>query len=253
MKGDHVTVLAQDYAEVKLTEVSPHPDNPRQGDVGAIEQSITANGFYGALVVQRSTGHILVGNHRYMAAQKAGIESLPALLVDVDDERAKRILLVDNRAGELASWDHDALAQMLTDLSATDEELVGTLYTDADLDDLLTDSSGQARGDGSLLAKADVSIGQPLHEVSRGDVWLVGQHILVCTDVLTGWPLWSQYLSGDDLVFAPYPSPFLPFSDKLDGRRLLLVQPNTYLAGHCLDKWTSITDEEPRRVETKAA
>lgn len=237
----------QDFRTVELTEVQPHPDNPRQGDVDAIGESIDANGFYGALLVQQSTGHILVGNHRYLAAMKAGIEQLPALVIDVDDERAKRILVADNRSGDMATWDEDALHAMLSELAVTDEELAGTLYSQDELDNLLLRDTGTTPpGDGSLLAKTDVTVGPPQRTVERGQVWHVGPHVLVCADVLTGWPTWAPYLSGDDLVFAPYPSPFLPFSEKLDGRRLLLVQPNSYLAGHLLDKWVAITDEEPK-------
>lgn len=246
------TVLDQSYEQVSLDKVHPHPDNPRKGDVDALEQSIEVNGFYGALVVQRSTGNILVGNHRYMAAKKAGIEQLPALVIDVDDEAAARILLVDNRATELATWDEEALHAMLTDLAMTDQELAGTLYSNEDLEDLLMDSSDQPRGDGSMLAKADVTLGPPKHTVAEGDVWQLGPHMLICADVLTGWPAWVSHLAAGvagELVFAPYPSPFLPFSTKLEGRRLLLVQPNVYLAGHLLDKWHALTDTEPMRAE----
>lgn len=254
-KGDLMPAFVheQDYTSVALNEVCPHPENPRRGDVDALEASIDANGFYGALVVQRSTGHIVVGNHRFLAAQKAGIAELPALFIDVDDERAKRIMLVDNRAADLAGWDEDALHAMLAELSVTDTELEGTLYTHDEFEQLVMDSSPQPRGDGSLLAKADVTLGPPDHQVARGEVWHVGPHVLACADVLVDWPLWSPYLTGDDLVFAPYPSPYLPFSDKLEGRRLLMVQPNIYLAGHLLDKWTAITDTPPKRVEVKAA
>lgn len=247
-------VLPQSYESVGLDDVQPHPDNPRRGDVGALQGSIEHNGFYGALIVQRSTGHILVGNHRYQAAKAAGIGTLPALFIDVDDERAKRILLVDNRAAELATWDEDALYAMLEELSVTDSELDGTLYSQEDFEALVMDSSDQPRGDGTLLAKADVTVGPPAHEVTRGDVWQVGRHILVCADVLTEWPLWRDFLEGDALVFAPYPSPFLPFSEKLGDRRLLLVQPSTYLAGHLLDKWVAIEpDEQPERMQAGVA
>jgi ParB-like chromosome segregation protein Spo0J len=106
-----------------------HPQNPRQGDVGAIHESIAENGFYGALVVQRSSGRILAGNHRAQAAKAAGLQQLPALVLDVDDETATRILLVDNRTNDLASYDEAALAGLLLSI----DELAGTGYT---LDDL---------------------------------------------------------------------------------------------------------------------
>ena len=43
---------------VATGDLSCHPDNPRRGNVDEIRSSIRINGFYGALVVQRSTGHI---------------------------------------------------------------------------------------------------------------------------------------------------------------------------------------------------
>jgi ParB-like chromosome segregation protein Spo0J len=124
--------LPQSFEQVRLSEVELHPENPRQGDVGAIHESIVTNGFYGALVVQRSSRRILAGNHRARAAREAGITELPALVVDVDDETARRILLVDNRSNDLASYDEAALSALLLSM----DELAGTGYTMDDLEDL---------------------------------------------------------------------------------------------------------------------
>jgi hypothetical protein len=77
----------------------------------------------GALVVQKSTGHILVGNHRYKAAIALGMSELPVHYVDVSDEQATKILLADNAASDLSVWDEDLLAELLTDL----EDLEGSL------------------------------------------------------------------------------------------------------------------------------
>jgi len=127
------TVINEKYELVKLEKLQPHPSNPRRGDMGAIQESIETNGFYGAVVVQRSTGHILAGNHRYQAAKEAGIEKLPVVWVDVDDERALRILLGDNRTSDLATNDDQALLELLKLLSESEEGLVGTGYGDDDL------------------------------------------------------------------------------------------------------------------------
>jgi ParB-like chromosome segregation protein Spo0J len=126
-------VLDQSYRTVTLAQVQPHPANPRRGDVAAIGESIESNGFFGALVVQQSTGFILVGNHRYEAAKLHGLSELPALVIDVDDDQAKRILLADNRYAELAKWDEDALAAILREL-----DLTGTGFTDEDLAAMVT-------------------------------------------------------------------------------------------------------------------
>ncbi len=123
--------------DVALDQLRAHPANPRRGNVDAIRESIDENGFYGRIVVQKSTGYILAGNHRYLAAKEAGLDVLPVDYVDVDDERAMRILLADNRTNDLAVYDNEALAEMLEHLASTDTGLLGTGYNEAALADML--------------------------------------------------------------------------------------------------------------------
>lgn len=124
------------YATVSVGEITEHPRNPRRGDVDSIAGSLDANGFFGTIVVQESTGHVLVGNHRLRAAVAAGMAEVPVSFVDVDDETALRIMLADNRTAELATNDDAALAAILSDL-AESEGLAGTGYADDDLEALL--------------------------------------------------------------------------------------------------------------------
>jgi ParB-like chromosome segregation protein Spo0J len=88
-------LIPQSYEVIPIDSVTLWPRNPNEGDVGAIGESIAENDFYGACVVQKSTGHILVGNHRWMAAKQSGLVEIPVFYVDVDDERAMRIALAD--------------------------------------------------------------------------------------------------------------------------------------------------------------
>lgn len=118
-----------------VTDLTLHPDNPRRGDVAAITDSMRHHGFFGALVAQRSTGHVLAGNHRLQAAIALGIPHVPVTYLDIDDDQAKRILLIDNRTNDLATYDHPTLIELLQSF----EDLTGTGYTADDLDDLLDD------------------------------------------------------------------------------------------------------------------
>ncbi len=129
-----------EYELVPLSRLTPHPKNARSGDVGAVYQSIEANGFFGALVVQKSTNHILVGNHRFLAAREAKLPEVPVLWVDVDDERALRILLADNKTSDDASYNTQALADLLAHLANTTEAgLIGTGFSGDELDDIISD------------------------------------------------------------------------------------------------------------------
>lgn len=132
-----VTTPPTEYRSVPVGELTPHPDNARTGNVDMIAESLATNGQYRPIVVQRSTMHVLAGNHTLQAALALDWLTIEAVIVDVDDEQAKRILLVDNRANDVASYDDAALADLLRSLADTDGALLGTGYTADDLADLL--------------------------------------------------------------------------------------------------------------------
>jgi len=121
---------------VALAEIRPHPKNPRQGDVGAITDSINHHGFFGRLLIQESTGYIIAGNHRYQAALALGADTIPVEYLDVDDQQAAKILAVDNRLSDLADYDRSALTKLLLEFAEQDT-LAGTGYTGDDLDELM--------------------------------------------------------------------------------------------------------------------
>jgi len=122
---------------IKIDSAIPHPKNVRQGDVGAIMESLTLHGQYRPIVVQKSTGFILAGNHTWKAAKQLGWKEISVTEIDVDDEQASRILLVDNRANDLATYDDSSLADLLKELASTELHLEGTGFDGDDLDDLL--------------------------------------------------------------------------------------------------------------------
>lgn len=122
---------------VRVTDLRQHPDNANNGDVDAIEESIEVNGFFAPILVQRSTGYILVGNHRFLAAQQLGAVEVPVIYLDVDDQRAKRIMVADNRTARLGHDDEAQLAQLLGELYATDAGLHGTGYESQDFEKLM--------------------------------------------------------------------------------------------------------------------
>ncbi|QXJ19624.1 ParB N-terminal domain-containing protein [Actinomadura graeca] len=126
----------QRYEVVPMDRLTPHPDNPRQGDTEAIGESVETNGWYGAVIAQRSTGHILVGNHRWLTLQAKQASEVPVIWLDVDDDRARRILLADNRTGDRASYDQAGLLALLEGLATSADALAGTGYGMDELEDL---------------------------------------------------------------------------------------------------------------------
>lgn len=122
---------------IDIDTVHPHPRNVRQGDIGAISQSLQAHGQFRAITYQKSTGRILAGNHTWKAAKALGWTKIVASAVVCDDDQALKILLVDNRSSDLATYDDKELMELLKELSQNDPLLEGTLYDGDDLDDLV--------------------------------------------------------------------------------------------------------------------
>jgi ParB-like chromosome segregation protein Spo0J len=124
---------------VPIEELVRYPGNARRGDVELIAESIKANGFYGVVVRQKSTGYTLIGNHRTDGAKLAGLAAVPVQTIDVDDATARRINLVDNRSNQLAGYDTVALSELLA-LAIDEGSLVGTGFTEDDYADTLVDA-----------------------------------------------------------------------------------------------------------------
>jgi site-specific DNA-methyltransferase (adenine-specific) len=157
---------------VPIASLLPYPGNPRRGNLDAIKQSLEVNGLYRPIVANRRTNQILAGNHTLRAAKELGWEEIAVSWVEVDEERAARIVLADNRTNDLAGYDNEALADLLIELPS----LEGTGYDRDDLDTLLSDLGVKPTLEDEL---------PPLPATARtkpGNLFELGRHRLICAD-----------------------------------------------------------------------
>ncbi len=159
--------------DLPIDSLSPYPGNPRRHDLAAIAASLQANGQYRGVVV-RPDGTILAGHGTVQAARELGWNTIRAEIVDVNDDTARRIVLVDNRTNDLAGYD---FADLLALLAAT-PDLAGTGYDPTDLDQLAAtlEATGRSWADRPVRALPDNPASQP------GQRWQLGPHTLVCGD-----------------------------------------------------------------------
>lgn len=138
------SALVGTTTRVSPAELSVYHRNARVGDVDAVMGSLRANGQFKPLCVNIGTktgrqNEVLAGNHtlkafRNLAEQNPFDEQWSKIAVhwvDVDDEMATRIVLVDNRSFEEGGFDAAELVELLNEAGTT-----GTGYSDADLDSL---------------------------------------------------------------------------------------------------------------------
>ena len=154
-----------EYTIVDIASVESHPKNVRQGDIGAISESLKAHGQYRPIVVDKRTNCILAGNHTWKAAKALGWQQINAGFIETkDDDEALRILLADNRTTDLASYDEAQLANLLKDLANTDEGLTGTAFDGDALDQLLMDLEQEPFGL-NLENKYSQAVNVPQYEI----------------------------------------------------------------------------------------
>ena len=163
----------------KPTDIKPYESNPRLNDsaVDAVAESIRQYGFRQPIVVD-GDGVIVVGHTRWKAAQKLGIEKVPVHVAkDLTPEQAKAYRIADNKSAELASWNLDLLKLELADLKALDVDLTALGFGVDELAELL--DVGIRDG---LCDPDDVPAPPDEATTKPGDIWLLGDHRLMCGD-----------------------------------------------------------------------
>lgn len=151
-----------------ISQLKFYPGNARRGDIDLIAESLERLGQYKPVVVNTGgkepelTNVILAGNHTVMAAQRLGWDTVDVHLVDLDADAAKRVVIVDNRANDVATYEVEELVNLLTelpDLEATGfdrDELDAMLEALDDLDEEVPDRPADPKPDGfNLLIECD--------------------------------------------------------------------------------------------------
>lgn len=154
-------------------DLRPWDRNPRKNDEAAndVARSIIAYGF-GAPIVARRGGDVIAGHTRLKAvallpamwkrATPADRETwspdsrnlataekplVPVRYLDVTEQQARALNLADNRLGEKAEWNDDALAAILREMDAEGEDLGPLGWSDEELAKLLGEADSSEDDD----------------------------------------------------------------------------------------------------------
>jgi hypothetical protein len=146
--------------------------------VAQIAASIAEFGFCAPILVDSNAG-IIAGHGRLLAARKLELAEVPVIVLDHLSETQRRALVIaDNRLSELAGRDDAVLAAELTALEAEGFELGVIGFTETDLADLLANPEQAPAAD----AEEEVPLPPATAVTQPGDLWLIGQHRIVCGD-----------------------------------------------------------------------
>ena len=148
--------------------------------VAQIAASIVEFGFLNPILVDSSTGIIVAGHGRLLAARKLGLAEVPVVVLDHLSETQRRAYVIaDNRLALNAGWDEALLAEELGDLKGDGLDLGLVGFSDEELDSIFRISE-DAPGPEEPAEEIPEA---PVEAITRpGDIWLIGKHRVICGD-----------------------------------------------------------------------
>ena len=208
----------------------PYIRNARQhsdAQVAQIAASIREFGW-GAPILVDGSNNVIAGHGRLLAARKLGLAEVPVVpMAHLTDTQRRALVLADNKIGENASWEDELLGIELSELKDAGFDLGLIGFTPEEWETLIAgDEPGK---DG--LADDDAVPDVPETPISKtGDVWLLGEHKLLCGDATKA----DDYmvLLGDELPDMAFTDP--PYNvnyantakDKLRGKNRPILNDN---------------------------
>jgi len=157
-----------------IHKVIDNPKNPNKHDdkqVGLLAKLIDYTGFRHPIIVSKRSGFIVAGHGRLLAAKKLGYEQVPVDYQDFKDEAEEFAFMVaDNKVSILAEHDDAMMIDLLKDIEIDDYDYLGI----PDFEMPETEVIQQCDED-AVPEQVDT-------RCKKGDVWLLGEHRLMCGD-----------------------------------------------------------------------
>jgi len=168
-----------DIQTVALDSIILDPANARAHgphNLEAIKGSLARFGQQRPIIVDEA-GVVVAGNGTVQAARALGWETIQVVTTGLAGIDRSAYAIVDNRSAELAEWDSDALGKTLDSLRTEGVDIASLGFGDEDLLKLL----GPTVNEG--LTDADDVPEPPGEAITQpGDLWLLGDHRLLCGD-----------------------------------------------------------------------
>ena len=196
-----------------LAELKPSPRNARTHSKKQIHQiagSIVTFDFVTPILIDRSD-EIVSGHGRFEAAKLLEMSEVPTICLDhLDAEQIRAFALADNRLAELAGWDDELLKIELSHLIEIDFDVDVTGFETGQVELILSADEPPA----PKVSPADAVEPVAAQAVTRrGDLWLLGEHRILCGDARERVDY--DRLMGGKLAQVTFTDP--PYNVRVDG------------------------------------
>ena len=126
---------------IPISEIVPYNKNPRLNNqaVEVVAKSIKEFGFQNPIILDKDNV-IIAGHTRLKAAQKLELTEVPVIWANnLSPAQVKAYRIMDNKSGEYADWDFDALLMEIDELKELDFNTDLTGFSTANLEDIKKD------------------------------------------------------------------------------------------------------------------
>ncbi|MGI8962422.1 MAG: DNA modification methylase [Bryobacteraceae bacterium] len=191
-----------------VERLSPYQCPLRKNDhvVDRMIASFREYGFKIPLLVSQDAT-LIDGHLRLKAAQKLGFTAVPVIVCDDwTPEKIRAFRLIANRSATWAEWDLDAVARELAELNLQGFDLSLTGFDPKEIDELLV-----LRPDEQSLAVIPALPGLPVS--AHGDLWVCGDHRVLCGDATEPENVTRLYASVAPVIMVtdpPYGVGYVP-------------------------------------------
>lgn len=171
--------------KVSIDKLKPAKYNPRKNlkpgdpEYEKLKRSIEEYGCVELIVCNKRTGNVVSGHQRLKVLLELGCTEIDCIVIDLDEQNEKALNISMNKIG--GAWDEDKLASLIADLDAGAFDISLTGFDAAEVDELFSKvHDKEIKEDDFDAEKAVKEITEPV--TRRGDIWLLGQHRLMCGD-----------------------------------------------------------------------
>ncbi len=170
--------IKPDIQEVVLSAIKPNPLNPRDikdEALSGLRSSLEKFGYVDLLIINKRNMEIVGGHQRFKILQKAGVESVTCIMVDVDDMMQQAMSVSLNNQAIAGYWTQ-ALIPILEKLRLEMPEDYLNLRLQTlreECNELEVETLGNKLPD-------DIPEAPKITVTKPGDIWILGDHRLLC-------------------------------------------------------------------------
>jgi len=223
--------------ECDITKLKPYAQNPRKNEdaVEVVAKSIAEYGFINPIIVDEDF-NICAGHTRYKAAMQQGIQKVPVIIAPQlsDPQLFAGFNIADNQTASVAEWDTEELATIIQGLQDDGADIAALGFDAEEFNEIMASIDGPPVNPND----PDDVPEPPVDPITKpGDLWVLGDHRLLCGDAKIGddvrrlgiencrsvvtsppyfnqreysqWKTYAAYLADMGMVLKLFPDPIL--------------------------------------------